>query len=204
MSKARFEAFSDGVFAFAVTLLVLGFVLPAFRDRGPSEPQLTAALLQLWPNLVAYLLSFSVIGIMWQNHHALFRLVRIVDRKTIFYNLLLLAVTAFIPFATSLLGTYPTMRPTTFLYGLTLTTSATAYNVMLNHVVSSRAFAADVTEQTTRETVFAYRVGWVTYPLAMLVALVSPVLSFALYLLIATFYLVPRGVDTDTATRTRE
>lgn len=81
MNKARFEAFSDGVFAFAVTLLVLGFVLPAFKDHPPPEAQVTAALLRLWPNLIAYLMSFSVIGIMWQNHHALFRLVRTVDRE---------------------------------------------------------------------------------------------------------------------------
>src|SRR5579864_5224208 len=164
MNKARFEAFSDGVFAFAVTLLVLGFVLPAFKEHPPPEAEVTAALLRLWPNLIAYLMSFAVIGIMWQNHHALFRLVRTLDRKTVFYNLWLLATTAFIPFATSLLGTYPTMRPTTFLYGLTLM-SATAYNVMLNHLAASRAFADEVSAKTIRETIFAYRVGWITYPL---------------------------------------
>ena len=73
MNKARFEAFSDGVFAFAVTLLVLGFALPELHD--PSDRELTAALLRLWPNLITYALSFGVIGIMWQNHHALFRLI---------------------------------------------------------------------------------------------------------------------------------
>ncbi|HTA53900.1 MAG TPA: TMEM175 family protein, partial [Candidatus Acidoferrales bacterium] len=78
MNKARFEAFSDGVFAFAITLLALGFVLPEMH--APSNRELAAALLRLWPNLIAYLLSFSVIGLMWQNHHALFRLVRHVDR----------------------------------------------------------------------------------------------------------------------------
>ena len=181
---------------------MLGFVLPAFSS-APTETLMRSALLHMWPNLIAYFMSFSVIGIMWHNHHTLFRPVRTIDRRTVFYNLMLLAVTAFIPFATSLLGTYPAMRPTTFLYGLTLTMSATAYNVMLNHLVASRAFDPEVSEDAIRGTVFAYRVGWITYPAAMAIALIAPVVSFALYLAITIFYLIPRGVDTDAGARTR-
>ena len=198
MNKARFEAFSDGVFAFAITLLIIGISLPAFKGGTPSEGQLTAALVGLWPNFLAYLLSFAVIGIVWQNHHALFRLVATVDRATVFVNLGLLSATAFIPFATSTLGTYPTMRPSTFLYGLTLTACATMYNLMLNHLVSSRAFFGNVSAASIRQTVIAYRVGWVTYAIAMLLALAAPIVSFGLYLLIAGYYLVPRGLDRDT------
>lgn len=197
MNKARFEAFSDGVFAFAATLLVLGFALPVFKNGPPREADLTHALLGLWPNLLAYILSFSVIGIMWQNHHALFRLVAQIDRTTVFLNLGLLAVTAFIPFATSVLGTYPTLRPSTFLYGLTLAGAATFNNLMLLHLVWGRAFHPDVTPVTIHDTVIAYRVAWFTYPTAMLAALVAPVVSFGLYLLITAYFLVPRGADTD-------
>jgi uncharacterized membrane protein len=195
MNKTRFEAFSDGVYAFAITLLVLGFTLPELRD--PSNQLLTAALLRLWPNLIAYGLSFGVIGIMWQNHHALFRLVGRVDRMTVFLNLLLLAGTAFIPFATGVLGSYPTMHPSTFLYGLALSWTATAYNLMLGHLVRSRAFVHGVTKATIDATVRAYRIGWLVYALATLLALWLPILSFAAYLGIALYYLVPRGVDAD-------
>jgi uncharacterized membrane protein len=197
VNKARFETFSDGVFAFALTLLVLGFVLPKFAQIPPSEAQLTRGLLSLWPNLIAYFLSFSVIGVMWQNHHALFRLIRTIDRKTVFCNLMLLVVTAFIPFATSVLGTYPATRPATVLYGLTLTLASTAYNLMLNHLVKSRAFGDAVHPATIHATVFAYRVGWAMYSVAMLVAFFVPVASFALYLAIVIFYLIPRGADAD-------
>jgi len=196
MNKARFEAFSDAVFAFGATLLVLGFV-PELNHRPPSDSEMTAALLHLWPNLLAYILSFSVIGIMWQNHHALFRLIDRIDRGTVFFNLMLLAVTAFIPFATSVLGAYPQLKSTAFLYGVTLTASATCYNLLLDHLVRRRAFASEVTEQTIRQTRFAYRAGWVTYSVATLAALVSPAASFTLYVAIALFYLIPRGVDTD-------
>ena len=195
MDKSRFEAFSDGVFAFAITLLVLGVVLPQLHR--PSEAQLASALLGLWPNVVAYVLSFAVIGIMWQNHHALFRMIARVDRMTVFLNLLLLAATAFIPFATSTLGTYPTMRSSTFLYGIVLTLCATFYNLMLLHLVRRRAFHESVGDETLRATIRAYRVGWVGYTLAMLVALVDPLASFVAYLLIAAYYVIPRGVDSD-------
>lgn len=195
MDKSRFEAFSDGVFAFAITLLVLGVVLPQLHQ--PSEAQLSSALFGLWPNVVAYILSFAVIGIMWQNHHALFRMIARVDRMTVFLNLLLLAATAFIPFATSTLGTYPTMRSSTFLYGLVLTLCATFYNLLLLHLVRRRAFHASVRDETMRQTIRAYRVGWVGYALAMVLAVVDPLASFVAYLFIAAYYVIPRGVDSD-------
>lgn len=134
---------------------------------------------------------------MWQNHHALFRLVARIDRMTLFLNLALLAGTVFIPFATSTLGTYPTLRPAAFLYGLALTETATAYNLLLAHLTRSAAFAPGVSAEAIRATTIAYRAGWITYFVAMLVSLVAPVVSFGLYLLVAAYYLIPRGVDAD-------
>jgi uncharacterized membrane protein len=194
MSKARFEGFSDGVFAFAITLLILGIALPATHYR--SDRDLSAALLALWPNVIAYGLSFAVIGIMWQNHHALFRLVGRIDRTTILFNLLLLAGTAFIPFATNALGSYPTMHASTFLYGLVLSFCATSFNGMLAHLVREGAFdsgAGDAVVQTVR----SYRFAWGTYVGAMLLALVAPIVSFAAYIALALYFLIPRGVDAD-------
>lgn len=195
MNKARFEAFSDGVFAFAITLLALGFALPALRS--PTNHELSLALLRLWPNLIAFALSFSVIGIMWQNHHALFRLVLHVDRMTVFWNLLLLAGTVLIPFATTTLGSYPTLSASTFLYGLVLSTCATFYNLMLLHLVRTKAFAPEVGPAAIDATVSGYRMGWLIYVGAMLIALVLPVVSFALYVIVVAYFLVPRGADSD-------
>jgi len=197
VNKSRFEAFSDGVFAFAITLLVLGFSLPAARLT--SNQSLALALLAQWPSLIAYALSFAVIGIMWQNHHALFRRVARIDRATVYWNLLLLAGTAFIPFATSTLGRYPTMTASTFLYGLALSETATCYNVMLRHLARSGAFEQSVSGSTIAATIRAYTTGWITYALATLLALVLPIASFAAYIVIAVYYLIPRGVDSDRA-----
>jgi len=195
VDKSRFEAFSDGVFAFAITLLILGIVLSPLTH--PTDAQLSSALLGLWPNVVAYLLSFAVIGIMWQNHHALFRMIARVDRMTVFLNLTLLAATVFIPFATNTLGAYPTMRSSTFLYGVVLALCATSYNLMLTHLVRTSAFNERVGEHTIKATVGAYRFGWVGYAISMLLALVAPLAAFAAYLIVAAYYIFPSGVDSD-------
>ena len=201
MNKARFEAFSDGVFAFAITLLVLGFVVPHLAR--PDARQLAESLLAMWPNLIAYALSFAVIGIMWQNHHTLFRTVARVDRTTVFYNLLLLAGTAFIPFATGTLGAYPLLLPATLLYGIVLTYCSTAYNVMLAHLIRSASIEPSISRPTIQQTVRSYRFGWATYAVATLVGFISPVASFAAYVLIVGYYLIPHGVDADIDTRLR-
>lgn len=195
MNKGRFEAFSDGVFAFAITLLVLGFTLPVLAH--PSEAQLRHALFALWPNLIAYALSFGVIGIMWQNHHALFRLVARIDRKTVALNLLLLSGTVLIPFATSALGNYPVMHTTTFFYGIVLSYCGTIYNLLLNYLIRSSAFMPSVTPEVLKDSRKAYFVGTGGYYIAMLLALWLPVLSFAAYIAIALYYLIPHGVDED-------
>ena len=196
MNKARFESFSDAVFAFAITLLVLGITLPAFRTP-PTEEQLRHAILELWPNLIAYALSFAVIGIMWQNHHALFRVVTRIDRKTVAMNLLLLAGTVFIPFATTVLGTYPAMHVSTFLYGAVLSYTGTIYNIMLNYLIETKAFAHSVTPEILADSRRAFLTGMLTYYAAMLLALWLPVVSFAAYIAIALYYLIPHGVDED-------
>jgi uncharacterized membrane protein len=195
MSKTRFEAFSDGVFAFAITLLVLGFTLPATRLLTNHE--LTQSLLAMWPNALAYALSFMVIGIMWQNHQALFRLVERIDRTTVFWNLLLLGGTAFIPFATSALGQYYMLPAAAFLYGVALTETSTCYNLMLAHLVRSKAFHTSVTVERIAATRTAYRTGFFAYFFATLLALVLPLASFVAYIAVAVFYLIPRGIDDD-------
>lgn len=202
MSKSRFEAFSDGVFAFAITLLALGFVLPNFSVA--TNHQLTAALLGLWPDLIAYALSFFVIGLMWQNHHALFRYVHDIDRSTVFWNLLLLAATVLIPFATKTLGSYPTLPAAAFFYGLILTACATFFNLMLHCLVRAHAFTAEVSDAAIGSAVRGYRLGWIVYAAVTVLALAAPVASFGLYLLIVVYFFVPRRTRAENPITARE
>lgn len=196
MNRSRFENGSDGVFAIAITLLVLGLAVPAIAPPG-GESALIARLIGLWPNFVAYALSFAVIGIMWNNHHMLFRTVERLDRTTWLINLVLLGITAFIPFATAVLGEYSAMRPAAVLYGITLTAASITYNGLLHYLITHNMFRAFVTPAALRATVFHYRVGLTVYTAATIIAFIVPVISFALYWAITLYYLFPRGVDAD-------
>jgi len=102
-STGRIEAFSDGVFAIAITLLVLEFRIPA-ADTNAED--LSRSILALWPSYFAYALSFTMIGIYWANHHYLFKLIARTDHGLNLINLLLLASIAFLPFPTHILGTH--------------------------------------------------------------------------------------------------
>ncbi len=100
MSKGRVEAFSDGVFAVAATLLIFNIQIDKTAPGG-----LLSALLAAWPKYAAYVASFLTIGVMWLNHHGMFARVARLDRPLVFLNLLLLMAIVFIPFSTAQLGT---------------------------------------------------------------------------------------------------
>src|SRR5262245_38296079 len=105
--KARLEAFSDGVFSIAITLLALDLKVP--RDQDPAnETALGAALLAQWPAYLAFVTSFFTILVMWVHHHNLFRLLRRTDSSFLFANGLLLALVTAVPFPTSLIAEYLT------------------------------------------------------------------------------------------------
>jgi uncharacterized membrane protein len=104
VNKSRLESFSDGVFAVAITLLALDLAV-----KGHESPHSLAWQLgNIWPSYVAYLISFFTIGIIWVNHHRVLNGVRVATRSLLFINLILLAVTVAIPFATSTLADYLT------------------------------------------------------------------------------------------------
>src|SRR6266496_5950399 len=98
---SRIEAFSDGVFAIAITLLILDVHVPP-----ASQANLGRALARQWPTYAAYLISFAFIGIMWVNHHRLFNHIRRSDNGLMFQNLLLLLGVTFVPFPTALLAAH--------------------------------------------------------------------------------------------------
>jgi uncharacterized membrane protein len=100
VGKNRLEAFSDGVFAIVMTLLVIEIRPPEVEEGG----SLGQALWDLWPNYAGYLVSFLVIGMMWLNHHRIFEQVRAVDSPLLLLNLILLLWTALLPFPTAVMA----------------------------------------------------------------------------------------------------
>lgn len=133
-SPARLEAFSDGVLAIAVTLLVLEIKVPDAGD-GALRQQLGA----LWPSYLAYAVSFLTIGIMWVNHHRMTSALRGVDHGLVYRNLALLGLVSFLPFPTAVLADYLTeggsnARIAAAFYGLTMVAVSVAFLLLWLHV----------------------------------------------------------------------
>lgn len=195
MNKARLEAFSDGVFGFAITLLVLGVQVPNLKTANDTE--LRTTLLQSLSQLVPYVTSFATIGIIWLNHHAMFHSVERVEHTTLTLNLLLLLVVTFIPYPTAVLSRYGAMPSSAFLYGCTLTALGVSYSFLWFHIARRGLSSVRADTKQARKRFRRNLAGSVTYPAATLLALFYPRMSIAIYFLLAAYYFIPleRSVD---------
>ncbi len=132
-TTVRLEAFSDGVFAIAITLLVLEIKVPSAADLS-QVTGLWNALAERWPSYVGFVASFFIVGVMWANHHALFEYIRWVDRRMLLANLFLLMGVSFLPYPTAVLAQNlanpATRTDATVFYGLTLVFTSLTYNVV--------------------------------------------------------------------------
>ena len=188
LGKGRFEAFSDGVFAIAITLLILEIHLPSSAFGGSGDRAQVHALLSIWPQYLVYVASFATIGIMWLNHHALFHNAIRITHGTMVANLLLLLLVSFLPFPTAVLGQAGITRVAVVYYGLTLTLISIAYTLVYNEVL--RAHGA------SRRAFTAWNVvGLTVYPVATVIGALLPIAGLIAYIALAGFYLMPRNVS---------
>jgi uncharacterized membrane protein len=162
MDSRRAEAFSDGVFAVAITLLIFN-LLPI----GAGEGKLTyLALGRAWPQYAAYVVSFLTIGIMWMNHHTLFGHVRRIDRPLLVFNLLLLMGVVAIPFPTALIAEHLRDHKGTggsvaaVIYGIVMIVISIFYNVIWEYLVRhAEALGTLGTRQALRDAVPGFGSG---------------------------------------------
>ena len=179
----RIEAFSDGVFAIAVTLLVLELKVPSLPGGGAGNA-LAAALLRQWPSYLAFVTSFFTILIMWANHHAIFNLVRRSDAEFLFANGFLLLLVTVVPFPTALLAQYldkPGAPVAAAVYAGTFVLAGLAYNVLWRSAIRDRRLLkSGVRDETIHEMTRRYRLGVPMYLVATAAAFVSVTISVAI------------------------
>ncbi|MEG4201279.1 TMEM175 family protein [Microcoleus sp. Pol12A5] len=191
MDTTRLEAFSDGVFAIAITLLVLEIKVP------PPDTALGAELLQLWPSYLAYAVSFLVIGAIWINHHAMFKHIVRVDGTLLLLNVLHLMPIAFLPFPTAVLAEafHRGMDESVAagFYGGILTLIGIFVNVMWRYAAHEyRLIDTRLTAKKVRKIRRLFLVGPIVYAIATAVALFAPWLAVLIFILLNLFYLWPR------------
>ncbi|HEY2297152.1 MAG TPA: TMEM175 family protein [Jatrophihabitans sp.] len=188
-ATSRLEAFSDGVFAIAITLLVLELHVP----ETTGHRSLAHALADEWPQFAAYLTSFLVIGIMWVNHHSMFQQITRVDRLMLFLNLLLLLWTALLPFPTELLARYLREGSTdahvaAAVYSMNLTLAAIAFSLVWAHAVRARLVVHDMTNREQWRSIARFSAGTLIYAATIGLSFVSAPLTLAVQFLIALYY----------------
>ena len=188
----RTEAFSDGVLAVAITLLVFALVTPAHRPG-----QLAGALLSLWPAYLAFLSSFVFVGVIWINHHAVFRRISDVSRALNWVNLLLLLGAVVLPFPTSTLadalrsGNHADEHTAVVLYSIvTMYMAATWYLFYLVLYRQSHLGVATVDREQWRVQRVRAVLGIVVYGVAGVIGFVLPFASLGLFGLLAVFYAI--------------
>ena len=184
---SRVEAFSDGVFAIAITLLILEIKVP----HGDAPGGLGPALAQLWPSYMAFVTSFATIGVMWVNHHRLFSLIVRSDDGLVGLNLLLLLGVTWVPFPTALLAEHlrgADQRVAGIVYGATFLFLAVVFNVLWHYVrrrglVIQHVHVNSITRQ--------YALGPLLYAVTTGVAVVSATACLVVSAAIAIYFALP-------------
>jgi uncharacterized membrane protein len=193
VSTSRLEAFSDGVMAVAITLLVLDIHVPAVNDHA----SLAHKLGQLWPNYAAYTISFITIGIIWVNHHAMIGRLREADHSILALNLLLLLSIGLLPFATALLATYLRVANGQHLaaavYSGAYLLMAILFSVLQRHILLARPYllSVEMPRAQRRQILARGTAGLAPYALATALAPVSAYVTLIICAAVAAFYASP-------------
>ncbi|MFN0299260.1 MAG: TMEM175 family protein [Burkholderiales bacterium] len=181
MGKARLEAFSDGVLAIIITIMVLELKVP----HGDS----VTALAPLIPVFLSYVLSFIYIGIYWNNHHHMLHAIRHVTGGILWANLHLLFWLSLVPFVTGWMGENHFAALPTALYGVVLLLAAMAFWILQGRIVASQGSESIVAKAVGRD--FKGKLSQVAYIIGIGCAFLTPWISWALYVLVAMIWLVP-------------
>jgi uncharacterized membrane protein len=192
MSTSRLEAFSDGVIAVAITLLVLDIAVPGVRHHSLGHN-----LLHQWPHYAAYVVSFVTIGIIWINHHVMVGRLREADRTILGLNLILLLTIGVLPFATSLMAEYVNkssgQHVAAAVYSGAFLLMSIAFSVMNRHILLNKPdlHGDPMPLEQRRHILFRSISGLVPYAVATGLAFVSPYATLAICGALALFYALP-------------
>lgn len=205
-NKPRVEAFSDGVFAVAITLLVLDIKVPEGLASGALFPALTSTSLGV--QYLAYAVSFLTIGVMWVSHHRLMAIVRVVDHGLLYRNIFLLGVVSFIPFPTSILSNYVNgegsgggnMQAAVGLYGAAMVLLSIAFTLMWGQISFNPALRQSwVNPAAVRRDLLQSASAIVIFGAATAFDLVAPMVSLTIYafVIVALATIRPKRVRYD-------
>jgi uncharacterized membrane protein len=195
LGKTRVEAFSDGVFAVAITLLVLNLQSTTFL-KSVAETNLWQDLLALLPKFLVYALSFVIIGIYWVAHHNTFHYIKHSDRTLLWLNIFFLLWIVFIPFPTALLGQYPEQQFSIIMYGSTLVITGIALQLLWWYATSGhRLVDKDIDPHLVIKATQRNLMAPCIYLLAVAISFFGTFTSLVIFSLVPMLYILPGSID---------
>ena len=188
MKTNRLEAFSDGVFAVAITLLILEIDVP-------TGDNVWHQLKEEWPSFASFFVSFWVIGIIWVNHHGVIDHLRRADRGVLYLNLLVLMTVVFIPFSTELFAVHlksgADEKVAALVYSSSFLAMGVSFGLLWTYVTSHReALGVSLTDEEVRRTKRSFLIGNPIYALAFAMSFVSAAVVLAIVALVALYYAI--------------
>ncbi len=196
MTTDRVEAFSDGVFAIAITLLILAISIPELSKEALLKGELITHIIALWPKLLSYIVSFSVIGIFWVGHHIMFRFIKRVDRILLWLNILFLMIISFIPFPAALLGEYGQEQTAIIIYGTTLFLAGISFEFLWVYASHNyRLIDKNLDSQRIARATKIVLIAPIIYLLAIIASFINPLWSIIIYILVPILYILPSPID---------
>lgn len=190
LGKERLEALTDGIFATVMTVLVLSLSVPVITG-GATNAEVATSIEALAPNILAYVLGFLLLAVLWISHHNIFHYMTRVDRPLLWLNTLFLLTIGFLPFSTALVGKYPQFQAPEVIFGANIIAISICMLGILSY--SSRTGLLVVSKQEERIMTrirSRWRTGPVFYLVAILLSFVNPLISFAAYVAILIFMVV--------------
>lgn len=197
ISTGRLEAFSDGVMAIIITVMVFDL---KFMNL-PTEQTLWEDIRPLVPKFISYAVSFLMLAIMWVNHHQLFHLIKHTDRKLLWLNMHLLFWMSLIPFATNFIGSNPLLPHASFVYGIIFFTNALGFTLIRNYVSGKGKLVHESIPKN--QMISAKRKNWLgmtLYLSAAIMAFVSVNISFIIFLIVPALYFIPQNIVHESVT----
>ncbi|MFI5172111.1 MAG: TMEM175 family protein [Chitinophagales bacterium] len=189
-STSRIEAFSDGVFAIVVTLLVLELKIPILGHQS-TEEEATKSLMTLIPKFISWGMSFIIVAIFWVNHHQFMRLIKRSDQKFLWYNIHLLFWTSFIPFPTAFIGEYYGLKTAVILFAGVLFMASLAFFLMSKYAF----FKGNLHKNMPLDVrTYALRRGLIApglYLIAIFSAFINPTVSIVIFFFVPVMYIMP-------------
>jgi uncharacterized membrane protein len=192
-TKSRVEAFSDGILAIIITLLILEIRVPEIHQTE-SIGELTEKLLLLAPKFIAWVISFFTVAVIWVNHHRIFESLRHINHAVFWLNANLLLWVSFIPFPTALMGDYPNNRLAVSFFGFSSLMMGIAFMMFRIYMWKKPEITNDFTKEelwTGVKNILIF--GPLLYILGIATAWVHPYIAFSFYALVTIYFIFPKS-----------